>query len=414
MKSNAKDPYFAYPYFSHPYFAYPCSAVCISMIMASPKFCQNCGLAWLDSPSYKKCCSCSWKPSTRHQKTKKQEPEPHRDAPDDSDDGLQVLTNDQWIQEAKKKKKIGPGDKTTFAANISQAVKREKANEDMTRIEVKLQRQKKVIKDRADKKERQEGVQGGFGHDPRNEPAFSQWREIEIWLMEEGVQMYRLQNSAHAKKICLSESLPDIDIFVRQHVRDYNKWDQRANKKLVEDDSFKAYIAYHVGNATPFEVPFEASVTTTWGDFLKEFDSIKAKKEKSKLVLAFPTKALESYAPPKRSTIAIPRPNNKRSRSRLRGSDEDVEESGGEEGLLAKSERMLFEKSEQGLFVFKSEPQEAGKAEDPENGDSDSSPCSGESVVEPGDSDSGDGPSSTHSVYEPEVDVGSAGSAGSP
>ena len=118
------------------------------------------------------CCFCGWKPSAGRQKTKKQEPEPHRDAPDDSDDGLQVPTNDQWIQEAKKKK-IEPGDKTTFAANISQTVKREKANEDMTRIEAKLQRQKKVVKDRADKKERQEGVQGGFGHDPRNEPAFN-------------------------------------------------------------------------------------------------------------------------------------------------------------------------------------------------------------------------------------------------
>ena len=32
------------------------------------------------------------------------------------------------------------------------------------------------------------------------------------------------------------------DVFVRQHVRAYNKWDQRANKKLVEEreDPFSA------------------------------------------------------------------------------------------------------------------------------------------------------------------------------
>jgi len=49
-------------------------------------------------------------------------------------------------------------------------------------------------------------------------------------------------------------------------------------------------------------------------------------------------------------------------------------------------------KSEQGLFVVKVELQEAGKAEDPENRDSDSSSksCSGELVVELGDIDSGD------------------------
>ena len=37
-----------------------------------PDFCQNCGTAWLDSPSYKKCCSCGWKSAGR-QKTKKPE-----------------------------------------------------------------------------------------------------------------------------------------------------------------------------------------------------------------------------------------------------------------------------------------------------------------------------------------------------
>jgi hypothetical protein len=216
--------------------------------------------------------------------------------------------------------------------------------------------------------------------------------------MEEGVQMYRLHNSGLAKKIQLADSLPDIDMFVRKHVRAYDKWINRANKRLVEDHSKNAYIAYHVGNTAPFEVPFESSATTTWGDFLREFDSINAK-EKSTLVLAFPTKASEPYAPPKRSTLAIPRPNNKRSRSRLRESDE---ESRGEEGLLVKSE--------QGLFVVKVEPQEAGKAEDPENGDSDSSSrsCSGELVDEPGDISSGDDLSSVPED-EPEREVGSAG-----
>jgi hypothetical protein len=197
-----------------------------------------------------------------------------------------------------KKKNIEPGDKATFAANINQAVKREKANEE-ARIEATAERQKKVVKDRAEKMDRRQGIQGGFGHDPRNEPAFFQWREFEIWLMEEGVQMYRLHNSGPAKKIQLADSLPDVDMFVRKHVRAHKKWINRANKSLVEDHLNNAYIAYHVGNTAPFEAPFESSATTTWGDFLKEFDSIKAKKEKSKLVLAFPTKASEPYAPPK-------------------------------------------------------------------------------------------------------------------
>jgi hypothetical protein len=54
-------------------------------------------------------------------------------------------------------------------------------------MEAKRERQRKVVKDRSDKNE---GVQGGFGHDPRNEPALFQWREIETWMME-GVQMYK-------------------------------------------------------------------------------------------------------------------------------------------------------------------------------------------------------------------------------
>jgi hypothetical protein len=58
-------------------------------------------------------------------------------------------------------------------------------------MEAKRERQGKVVKDRSDKNERQQGVQGGFGHDPRNEPALFQWREIETWMMEEGVQMYK-------------------------------------------------------------------------------------------------------------------------------------------------------------------------------------------------------------------------------
>jgi len=255
--------------------------------MTTPNFCQNCGTAWLNSPFYKKCCSCGWKLSE----------EPYRDPSDDSDsDDLQVLSNcEQWMKAAMKK--IEPGDKATFAANINQ----------------------------------RQGRQDGFGHDPRDEPAFFQWREIEICLMEEGVPMYRLLNSAQYKEIHLADSLPDINMFVREHVRGYNKWSSRTNKSLVEDHSINAYIACRVGNNTPFEVPFESSATTTWGDFLKEFDdAIKAKKDKSKLVLAFPIRTLRPRALPKRST---PRPNNKRSKRRLRGSDE---ESGGEEGLLVK------------------------------------------------------------------------------
>jgi len=50
--------------------------------------------------------------------------------------------------------------------------------------DVRREGQKKVVKDRVDKTERQEGVQGSFSHDPRNEPAFFEWRDIEIWLME--------------------------------------------------------------------------------------------------------------------------------------------------------------------------------------------------------------------------------------
>jgi hypothetical protein len=37
--------------------------------------------------AYKKCCSCSWKPSAGPQKKKQEPQEPHRDRPDDSDDG---------------------------------------------------------------------------------------------------------------------------------------------------------------------------------------------------------------------------------------------------------------------------------------------------------------------------------------
>jgi len=217
--------------------------------MALPNFCQNCGTAWLDSPS-KECCSCGWKPSA----------EPHSDPSDDSDNecARQIRSNcEQWLKEAMKK--------------------REQANEE--------------AKDRAEKTERQEGIQGGFGYDPRDEPVFFQWREIEIWLMEEEVEMYRLHHSAHIKKIHLADSLPDIDMFVREYVRGYNKWSSRANKSLVEDHSFNAYIAFCVGN-TPFEVTFESSAMMTWGDFLEEFDSIKAKKDKMKLILAFPIRTL--------------------------------------------------------------------------------------------------------------------------
>jgi hypothetical protein len=303
-----------------------------------------------------------------------------------AEDGLQILTsNEQWLKEAIKKKNVEATDKAAFATRISQAVRHEKAHEDV-RAEAKLERQKKVVKDRAIKTERQEGVQGGFGHDPRNAPAFFQWREIEIWFMEEGVQMYRFHNSSRAEKINLSDSLPDINTFVRQYVRRYDKWRNKSNsyRDMVEDFSFDAYIAYQSGNSTPFEVLFTCSPTTTWADFLKEFDSIKAKKDKPKLILAFPTKVAEPE-PPKRSTISIPRPNNKRSRSRLRGTSDES----GEEGVESISEQGV--KPEQGLCV-KSEPQEAAEtADEPENGDSDSSGAGSVKPENPDDpNDSGD------------------------
>jgi hypothetical protein len=50
-------------------------------------------------------------------------------------------------------------------------------------MEAKRERQKKAIKDRSDKNE------------TRNEPALFQYREIEIWMMEDGVQMYRWHNA---------------------------------------------------------------------------------------------------------------------------------------------------------------------------------------------------------------------------
>jgi hypothetical protein len=314
--------------------------------MAPPKFCQECATAWLDVSAYKKCCSCGWKPSAGPQK-KKQPQEPHRH-PDDSDDGLEILTsNDQWLKEAIKKKTIDASDKATFATRMSRAVRNEKANEEV-RAEAKLQRQKKVVKDRAVKTDRHEGVQGGFGHDPRNAPAFFQWREVEIWFMEEGVQMYKFYNSSRTEKFSLDDSLPDINKFVRGYVRSYGKWRNKSKRDIVEDFSFDAYIAHQSGNSTPSEVHFACSATTTWADFLKEFDSIKGKKDKPKLILAFPIMAVDPE-PPKKSTLSIPRPNNKRSRSRLRESDESEEEG------------------------VKPESQEAGMADDPENGDSDSS-----------------------------------------
>ena len=316
--------------------------------MPSPKFCSNCGTPWLNSPAYKKCCSCNWKPSAAPKKTKKKEP--HHDPPDDSDDGVQILNdNEQWLQEAIKKKTIKANEKTAFATNISQAVKKEKLHEE-TRLEAKQERQKKVVKDRHDKNEKRQGVQGGFGHDPRNEPAFFEYREIEIWMMEDGVQMYRWHNTGQFKKICLSDNLANIDEFVREHVHGHDKWMNRTDTDLVEDYSVKAYIAYQAGNSPPFEFLFDCSATSTWGDFLMEFNSIKVRKDKAKLVFAFPAKQSEAQGPPRRSTIAIPRPNNKRSRNRLRGSEEG---SGEEEGLCVKAE-----------------PQEAGNADDPENGNS--------------------------------------------
>jgi predicted ATPase len=78
---------------------------------------------------------------------------------------------------------IQANEKTAFATKISQAVKKEKLNEE-TRLEAKQERQKKVVKDRNDKNERRQGVQGGFGHGPRNEPALFQYREIEIWMKQ--------------------------------------------------------------------------------------------------------------------------------------------------------------------------------------------------------------------------------------
>jgi hypothetical protein len=104
---------------------------------------------------YKECCSCGLKPSGP-KRTKKQEP--HHDPPDDSDDGIQILDdNEQWLQEAIKKKTIQADEKTTFATKISQAVKKEKLGEE-TRMEAKRERQKKVVKDRSDKNERRQGV----------------------------------------------------------------------------------------------------------------------------------------------------------------------------------------------------------------------------------------------------------------
>ena len=100
------------------------------------------------------------------------------------------------------------------------------------------------------KTDRQEGVQGGFGHDPRNAPAFFQWREVEIWFMEEGVQMYKFHNSSRTEKINLDDSLPDINKFVREYVRRYDKWRNKSSRDTVEDFSFDAYIAHQSGNST--------------------------------------------------------------------------------------------------------------------------------------------------------------------
>jgi hypothetical protein len=328
--------------------------------MDPPKFCPDCGTAWFNIAAYKKCCSCGWKLSAGQKK--KEEPRVPRRHPDDSDDGLEILnSNDQWLKEAIKKKNIDASDKATFATRMSRAVRNEKANEEV-RAEAKLQRQKKVVKDRAVKTDRHEGVQGGFGHDPRNAPAFFQWREVEIWFMEEGVQMYKFHNSSRTEKFILNDSLPDINKFVREYVRMYDKWRTKSPRDIVEDFSQNEYIAHQFGNSTPSEIHFACSATTTWADFLKELDSIKVKKDKPKLILAFPIKAVEPE-PPKKSTLCIPRPNNKWSRSRLLGSDES-----GEEGVKP--------------LCVKSESQEAGMADDPENGDSDSSSVRG-MVVKP-------------------------------
>lgn len=63
-------------------------------------------------------------------------------------------------------------------------------------------------------------------------------------------------------------------------------------------------IAYQAGNSAPFEFLFVCSATSTWGDFLMEFDSIKAKKDKAKLVLAFPASDILKHS----QLLSIKRP----------------------------------------------------------------------------------------------------------
>jgi hypothetical protein len=148
--------------------------------------------------------------------------------------------------------------------------------------------------------------------------------------MEEGIQMYKLNNSVHLHKIKLLDALLSIDTFVREHVRRHDKWENRWNKDdLKEATEIKAYITLPAGNSTLIELPFACTEATRWGDLLEEIDSIK---EKSRLILAFPARRLNTD-PPSRSTsrstnrtLTVHRPNNKRSKSQLRESSSDKEE----------------------------------------------------------------------------------------
>jgi hypothetical protein len=291
-----------------------------------PKFCPNCATPWVGNAKF--CTECGKPPTSITPQIKNKV---NRFLDDDTDDETIVSSdNKAWLESAIRAGKIAVGNKKSFAMEMNQGVAQEKERE-RVRAEVKREREKKVQRDAYDKKEREEGVQSAFGQDPRNEAAHSIWRELEIYLIEEGVSAYKLLNSTHLHKFELVEKLPNINNFVRKHVQRHDKWTSRQGllKELVEDNDIKAYIALPgVNNQTPCEVRFECDLRTTIFEFLTEFDSIKPGKHLSRLVLCFPVKRLEIERPSRsqKRTLSLSVPlttRNKRSKSReSEGEDE--------------------------------------------------------------------------------------------
>ena len=97
--------------------------------MPSPKFRSNCGTPWLDFPAYKKCCSCSWKPSGA----------PMIKGPRSRSLITTPRRQRWWHTTTSKKMTIQADEETNFATRISQAVKNEKLDEE-TKMEAKRER----------------------------------------------------------------------------------------------------------------------------------------------------------------------------------------------------------------------------------------------------------------------------------